>query len=137
MSSVYNWAMSWFTTPQSDTLENVSNIEIIPTTYGPILSETKEEVWSGAARNAPNGGVNIIKLVESKPKDFKLITEDDLKVLLACLKKTQVNQNKYKPQKPAILKEFNSAFKHGNGYHEFLLNRRQRRAAIKYVNLTH
>lgn len=62
------------------------------------------------ARNAPREGVDIKKLLDSRPNNVFIITQDEIRTRLAGLRKTppQVREKVY--QKPPILQEIEKRF---------------------------
>lgn len=72
------------------------------------------EGFSGAARNAPNNGINIKTLFDQRPKQVMTVSEEEVRETLKSLKKTVINAVPPLSQKPPIMAEFDEVFTMGH-----------------------
>lgn len=72
------------------------------------------ESFTGPARNAPNQGINIKYLFDQRPKQVIVVTDDQIKSIMAGLKKIEPNSTPPESQDTPIMKELDDVFKRGN-----------------------
>ena len=88
----------------------------------------KKESFTGPARNAPAGGINIKVVFQQSPQVI-VVTEDDIKKAIGGLRKTSINAQPPLREESPIERESKTIFATGND--KYFESVRKRREAAK------